>query len=95
MYREVLVVIRGREEAGKRWIDARLSVLATNQHVALTGITWRIDHLNVFWVTIHKADAAVSEGFREQDLEELPTDVGLQAQVEERLAACVVRLYLA
>ena len=86
------MVIRGQAEAGKRWINARLSALAAVQPVALAEITWHVDHHSMYWVTVHKADASGSEGFREHDLEELPTDIRLQAQVEQRLAALVLRL---
>ena len=86
------MAIRGQAEAGKRWIDARLSEVSALQHVVLASITWHVDHHDVHWLTVHKADASVSEAFREQDLEELPTDVGLQAQVKPRLAALLLRL---
>ncbi len=86
------MVFRAQREFGKRWVSEQLSALAAAEGVDLTAIEWLVDLNGTHWVEVHTSHATLREGFREQDLAALPTDIGLKARVENRLAAAIAQL---
>ena len=86
------MVFRAQREFGKRWVSEQLSALAAAEGVDLIAIEWLVDLNGTHWVEVHTSHATLREGFREQDLAALPTNVGLKARVENRLAAAVAQL---